>query len=152
MLIKSDLGRFFLAAIISLIAVVAGFYFLPDFVNQSENQPEEEIIPEDLKIEIIQEGEGERKVKEGDTVTVHYTGTLLDGTKFDSSLDKGQPFIFTVGAGRVIKGWDLGLLEMKIGEKRKLTIPSYLGYGEREKGSIPSNATLIFEIELLEIN
>jgi len=104
-----------------------------------------------LKIEILKEGTGEG-TKNGDTVTVHYTGTLQDGTKFDSSLDRNQPFSFILGIGQVIRGWDLGVLGMKIGEKRKLTIPSELGYGSVGVGPIPPNAVLIFEVELLGIN
>lgn len=105
-----------------------------------------------LKTEILKQGTGDKQVKNGDLVSVHYKGTLENGTEFDSSYKHNQPFEFTVGAGEVIKGWDLGLVGMKVGEKRKLTIPSDLGYGERGAGNvIPGNATLIFEIELLEI-
>lgn len=100
----------------------------------------------------------ERVVKNGDTVSVHYTGTLEDGTKFDSSLDRGKPFQFTVGVGMVIKGWDQGLLGMKVGEKKKLVLPPDLAYGPEgitaPDGTviIPKNATLIFDIELISIN
>lgn len=105
----------------------------------------------DLKIEITQEGSG-AVAENGMSVSVHYTGKLTDGTKFDSSLDRGTPFSFTLGQGRVIKGWDQGVLGMKVGEKRTLTIPSELGYGSTGAGaSIPPNATLIFDIELLDV-
>ena len=115
-------------------------------INKSNNKKME------LEITILEKGTGEIETKKGDTIAVHYTGTFEDGTKFDSSLDRGEPFSFTVGAGQVIKGWDQGTLEMKVGEKRKLIIPSELGYGEMGIGIIPPNATLIFEVELVSIN
>ncbi len=92
------------------------------------------------------------EAKTGDTVKVHYTGTLTNGTKFDSSLDRNEPFSFTLGAGGVIKGWDEGVVGMKVGGKRKLTIPPDMGYGAMGSPPvIPGNATLLFEIELLEV-
>ncbi len=105
-----------------------------------------ELIIEDLKV-----GEGSEVVKYN-IVTVNYTGWLTDGTKFDSSLNPGRsPFRFTVGGGQVIKGWDEGLLGMKVGGKRKLTIPPSMGYGNQDMGVIPPNSTLVFEIDLLII-
>lgn len=88
----------------------------------------------------------------GKSVTVHYTGVLVNGTKFDSSVDRGQPFVFRIGAGEVIPGWDEGVISMKVGGKRKLVIPPQLGYGSAGAGGvIPPNATLIFEVELLDV-
>lgn len=119
--------------------------------NSSQNS--NVIYIQNMKIEILKEGTGEA-AKTGDAVTVHYTGTLTNGTKFDSSVDRNQPFPYTLGQNQVIQGWELGLLGMKVGEKRKLTIPPELGYGSRDVGGglIPPNSTLIFEVELLGIN
>lgn len=110
-----------------------------------------ETTPSGLQYEDLVPGTGASPTR-GQTAVVHYTGWLTDGTKFDSSLDRGQPFSFPVGAGRVIQGWDEGVATMKVGGKRRLTIPSELGYGARGAGGvIPPNATLIFEVELLDI-
>ena len=105
-----------------------------------------------LQIEKLAEGQGETP-KTGDRVSVHYTGWLENGKKFDSSRDRGQPFVFTLGRGQVIKGWDQGVATMRVGDKVRLTLPPDLGYGARGAGGvIPPNATLIFEVELLGIN
>lgn len=103
------------------------------------------LIAQDIKI-----GTGV-EVKKGDTVTVNYLGTLENGQKFDSSYDRNQPFTTQIGVGSVIAGWDEGLIGMRVGGKRKLTIPSDLGYGAQGAGTIPPNSTLIFEIELLKV-
>lgn len=121
--------------------------------NQDMNMNSEEIIttPSGLQYIDIKEGNGESP-RQGKTVIVHYTGTLENGKKFDSSKDRNQPFSFKIGVGQVIKGWDEGVMSMKVGGQRKLVIPPELGYGARGAGGvIPPNATLIFDVELLEI-
>ncbi|KAL2152353.1 hypothetical protein VTH82DRAFT_5537 [Thermothelomyces myriococcoides] len=106
-----------------------------------------------LQIEVLQEGTGDKETTAGNKIDVHYTGTFVDGRKFDSSRDRGQPLTFVVGQGQVIQGWDKGLLGMKVGERRKLTIPPALGYGDRGAGGvIPPNATLVFDTELVKIH
>lgn len=109
-----------------------------------------------LEYEIVESGNGDSP-KSGDKVTVHYTGWLDEqgqkGKKFDSSVDRGMPFSFTIGVGQVIKGWDEGVMSMKVGEKRRLFIPAQLGYGAHGAGNvIPPNANLIFDVELIKID
>lgn len=163
--------------VIVFIGVVIGSWLkkTPQVENVNQGAPEEQVVenkdlPEQktttadtgkkinkvttiqgMKIETTKEGTGV-EIKNGQTAVVHYTGKLTDGTTFDSSKTRGTPFEFPLGAGMVIKGWDMGVLGMKVGEVRMLTIPADLGYGERGAGGvIPPNATLVFEVELLGI-
>lgn len=106
-------------------------------------------MAEDLIIEVINEGKGP-EADHGHMVTVHYTGTFENGGKFDSSVDRDEPFDFTLGGGQVIAGWDQGVKGMRVGETRKLTIPYHLAYGENGYGPIPPKATLLFVVELLD--
>src|SRR5512137_921472 len=104
-----------------------------------------------IKVETITSGAGP-SARRGDTVTVHYTGWLTDGTKFDSSVDRDEPFSFVLGAGQVIQGWDQGVAQLRVGDKARLTIPPELAYGRAGyPGAIPPNATLVFEVELLNV-
>ncbi|RMD62438.1 FKBP-type peptidyl-prolyl cis-trans isomerase [Candidatus Parcubacteria bacterium] len=139
---------------ILLVAIIgiSGWYGRDAIVTSLNSIQQTSLQPDTsgLVVEDIQEGTG-KEVHNGDRVRVHYKGTLEDGTVFDSSYQRKQPFEFTVGQGAVIKGWDLGLLGMKVGGKRKLVIPPSLAYGKEGRGSIPPNATLTFEIELLDI-
>ena len=100
--------------------------------------------------EITKKGEG-KAVEVGDTVVIHYTGTLLNGEKFDSSVDRGEPFVCPIGIGYVIEGWDKGIVGMQVGEEAVLTIEPEMGYGDAEMGNIPPNSTLIFEVKLLQV-
>lgn len=146
----------YISLLIIFILFIGGFFLFSvdsdkliedDNLNiQGVEQNMENLIIEDLEI-----GEG-KEVKQNDTVVIHYTGTLQDGTKFDSSIDRGLPFETQIGVGMVIPGWDQGVLGMKIGGKRKLVVPPELAYGEQGAGEvIPPNSTLIFELELLDI-
>ena len=143
------------------IAVGGLFYFFvvkksPSTGEQNPSvflQTQQEEIPmeTELKIEDIKVGTG-AEAKAGDTILVHYIGTFLSGQKFDSSLDRGTPLQFVLGVGQVIQGWDQGVLGMKVGGKRKLTIPPNLAYGEQGAGGvIPPNAALVFEVELVDV-
>lgn len=134
----------------SLMAIVVLTLAVGVGGSMAENN-QEVTTPSGLKYVDQAVGTGEAAVA-GKNVSVHYTGWLENGKKFDSSVDRGQPFSFPLGAGRVIKGWDEGVQGMKVGGKRKLTIPSDLGYGSRGAGGvIPPNATLIFDVELLGV-
>jgi len=133
-----------MAVLIVVAAVAVTVYFALRDDGAAEGPQVTELVVEDLVV-----GEGAEAVA-GKLLTVNYTGWLEDGTEFDSSIG-GQPFQFTLGAGRVIKGWDDGLVGMKVGGQRELIIPPHLAYGETGQGSIPPNATLTFEVELLAV-
>ena len=149
--------------VVSALAIVIFVFLnkevdtLPDAQTINLNSNKEDTMNESnvedfdvLGITTIQQGDGQ-EAQVGDTVSVHYEGTLSDGTKFDSSYDRGQPIEFTLGENYVIEGWEKGVIGMKVGEIRELKIPSSMGYGESGNGAIPGNAGLIFKIELLEI-
>jgi len=147
----------------AIVLMIVGFFIFYN-KNPKSQQPQSNIInsgpvapqptimnKEGVQVEILKDGTG-AIAKKGDMVSVHYTGTLENGTKFDSSVDRGTPFEFSLGAGQVIPGWDIGVEGMKVGEVRRLTIPSELAYGSSGAGNaIPPNATLIFEVQLLGI-
>ena len=143
---------FILAAFGVLVSAVIFLSGRQTAVVPNKETPETETDSSSLWLEVqdLVIGSGE-EAKAGDIILVHYVGTLQDGTKFDSSYYRGEPLKFTLGAGQVIKGWDEGLLGMKVGGKRRLVIPPELGYGARAVGSIPPNSTLIFEVELAEV-
>jgi FKBP-type peptidyl-prolyl cis-trans isomerase FkpA len=139
----------FAAAALALLAVTATVGTAQEKKKEDTNK----VITTSsgLKYQDLKVGEGQ-EARKGDVVEVHYTGWLTDGKKFDSSLDRNRPFSFKLGAGMVIKGWDEGVAGMKVGGKRKLTIPPELGYGARGAGDvIPPNSTLVFEVELLKV-
>lgn len=147
-------------AIVAALAVIGGFVLLSmrpagnefeDLTSNAENiLMEQENTFGNLEINIVEEGAGE-EAKAGDTVSVHYTGKFANGEVFDSSIPRGEPITFTLGAGMVIQGWDQGLQGMKVGGKRSIVIPPSLGYGADDYGPIPGNSTLYFDVELVDI-
>jgi FKBP-type peptidyl-prolyl cis-trans isomerase len=145
------------------LGVVGGILFITFLTRsgepQEDNKQTQNIMPiqkqngqapTELQIEDLTVGTG-KEARTGNTVSVHYNGTLLNGTTFDSSYDRGTPFSFTLGQNSVIQGWERGILGMKVGGKRKLVIPPSLAYGPRAIGLIPGNSTLVFEVTLLDI-
>jgi len=144
------LSRSWLLIVAFALAITLGCS-QPSATQPSMSTSKEITMPDGLKYTDDQVGTG-TEAQAGKTVSVHYTGWLLDGTKFDSSKDRNQPFSFPLGRGQVIKGWDEGVAGMKVGGKRTLVIPPDLGYGARGAGGvIPPNATLKFEVELLDV-
>lgn len=135
-----------IAIAVALAAVGVLFFWSKGFTSKINPNDNNKMQNENIAGDVTGD-----TAKTGDIVTVHYTGTLENGTKFDSSLDRGQPFEFTLGVGQVIKGFDKGILGMKIGEKKRIVISSEDGYGSAAVGSIPPNSTLIFDVELLGI-
>jgi FKBP-type peptidyl-prolyl cis-trans isomerase FkpA len=161
----------FIYIIVFVLIGIAAWFFIDKSKQASKNSDLGALVPEEkstetpmpdsnnsekwvklssgLQILDVMIGPG-KEAKEGDIVSAHYTGTFSDGRKFDSSYDHGQPFSFPLGGGMVIKGWDMGLVGMKVGGKRKLIIPPDLGYGPQGSGPIPGNTTLYFDIELVD--
>ena len=132
------------------LIVLTAFFVSVDSFAEAEKKSQYTTTDSGLRYRIFKEGTGPKPEK-GDTVKVHYTGKLTDGTVFDSSKGRG-PFTFKVGTGQVIRGWDEGVVDMKVGEVRELVIPPNLGYGSRGAGNlIPPDSTLVFEVEMLEI-
>lgn len=140
-----------LLSIFAMISIIALVSCGSTQEASKESKPGDLItLPSGLQYVDINVGNGPVPT-EGQVCKVHYHGTLLDGSVFDSSVERGQPFEFKIGVGQVIKGWDEGVMTMKVGGKRKLIIPPSMAYGSRSAGKIPANSTLIFEVELLEV-
>jgi FKBP-type peptidyl-prolyl cis-trans isomerase len=149
--------QFIASVFIGILVLMLFAYFIFGFSGTANTNQMQQVTPTQStssdKLQIIDEKIGTgTAVKKGDTVDINYVGTLTDGTKFDASADHGgAPFETQIGVGQVIKGWDEGIIGMKVGGKRKLIIPPSLGYGDQAAGSIPPNSTLIFQVELVGI-
>lgn len=142
--------KIIIPVIITIAAIFGAFYIFKHAPNKPSTEMTGMVAPvTELKTEDLKSGSGAEAIP-GKTLTVHYTGWLANGKKFDSSVGKA-PFDFILGSGTVIRGWDLGFAGMKEGGKRKLIIPPYLGYGSRQAGPIPPESTLVFEVELLKV-
>ena len=153
MLTQAKHKHLFLLGFVLIATLACGINDKSANDNLASNNGEESVknTEPDLQVEDMEIGDGQ-EIKSGDMARMHYTGWLTDGTKFDSSLDRGIPFEFELGAGNVIKGWDKGVVGMKVNGKRRLIISPEMGYGTRGAGGvIPPNATLMFEVELLGI-
>ena len=162
--VSNGMKKHFIVVSIVIIGAV-GLFFMQNKKSESKDSNQESVsdvssqkdqnggVKEvEMHMVILKDGSGEQTAKAGDAVTVHYVGTLENGIEFDSSRAHGQPFRFALGAGQVIKGWDAGIVGMRVGEIRKFTIPPELAYGANAVGDIiPANSTLIFEVELLGI-
>lgn len=153
MILSYHMKIFLLGVLAIIILGVVGFVMslnkTPEEQNNQPTKQDQVMPPKELGIEDILVGEGKEAIA-GKLISVHYTGTLVNGTKFDSSLDRGTPFQFVLGTGQVIQGWDQGVAGMKVGGKRMLTIPSDLAYGG-SPGHALQNETLIFEVQLLDV-
>ena len=142
--------KLIIPVVITAAALIGAFYLFKNAPQKTEVSAGKVVAPvTELKTEDEKSGSGAEAIA-GKTVVVNYTGWLTNGTKFDSSIGK-KPYEFILGSGQVIRGWDLGIVGMKEGGKRKLTIPPYLGYGSRQAGPIPPESTLIFEVELIKV-
>jgi FKBP-type peptidyl-prolyl cis-trans isomerase FkpA len=155
---SQSVSLLWIAAAVLAVLLVLAWIFVMNRSNSDDQAAaaagsesgQEQVEGAELGIEDVKIGSG-AEARAGQTVAVHYVGTLEDGTKFDSSRDRGEPFTFTLGAGQVIQGWELGVSGMREGGVRNLVIPPELGYGERDLGAIPPNSTLYFEVELITI-
>jgi len=149
---KKEKGIVIAIAIIIVLFFVGGTVLWNSFTSSDNNKEETQMTQEESQIQMndIVVGSGDVATA-GKEITVNYTGVFTDGKKFDSSLDRGVPFTFKLGAGLVIKGWDVGIEGMKVGGKRILVIPPQFAYGENDYGPIPGNSTLIFQVELLGV-